>query len=591
MSTARRWLAALAAFVAASGVCAAADLTDAAAAYRRVAETERGAYRAVLADYERATRSRPDDVSLAVARCEFIGLFAASEDADAATTADDERCEADLRERFAQAPEAQVFLNARDWGDDAGARGDALLVQSQSWPPATRCKLLEDVAARHAMDENAERAGELAVEAVRLCGNATRVAQAFRHLVGKGLAQPAAALLAGVPAAKETWQADERVKAALAHPDRELARHEWERHRDAGVEVDATLQARALFRAGDAQGAARVLPAPDATAKTTRTLENLRFDLALATGDVRAAAGQIRFADALTRAGWMTQVERYGRVVAKQPQLALAMPLLPLTGLLMLTVALLLLLPGLLLVPAHYRGLIRRQHGRVAEPLFASVGLTKAWVALGAAVLVPFAVAVVLGVGADGAPTGNGTALRSLLYSTVLQLALFVPWAIGLGRVGWTGTLGLRESARQVVRCWFTLFAVSLAIGVWLVSTGGGADTDQTRAVNQAVGDSLHLYGFGGTVLIVALLAPLAEEFVFRGMLLGGLSRHLSFGASNVLQAGLFAAFHADPPRLPFYFTLGLLAGWLVRRSGGLAPALALHALNNALFVLLQRIF
>lgn len=591
MSTARRCLAAFAALVVAGAASAATDLTDAAAAYRRVVDSERGAYRVVLGDYERAARSRPDDVVLAVARCEFISRFADTEDADDAVTTDFERCEADLRKRFANAPDAQVFLNARDWSDDAGARGDALLVQAQSWPEATRCKLLDDVADRHATQENDGRAGELAVEAVRLCGNTARVAQAFRHLVGQGLAQPAAVLLAAAPAAKETWQADERVKAALVHPDRELARREWERHRDAGVDVDATLQARALFRAGDAHGAARVLPAVDPSEKSTRTLDDLRFDLALATGDLHAAAERVRFSAATTPAGWMRQVERYSRVVAKQPQLALTMPLLPLTGLLLLTVAALLLLPGLLLVPAHYRGLIRRQRGRVAGPLFESVGLTKAWIALGIAVLVPFAVAVVLGVGADGASMGGGTALRSLLFSTVLQLALFVPWAIRLGRAGWTGTLGVRETARQVVRCWVALFAVSLLIGVWLVSTGGASDTDQTRAVDAAVGDSLHLYGFAGTLLIVALLAPACEEFVFRGMLLGGLSRHLSFGASNMLQAGLFAAFHADPPRLPFYFTLGLLAGWLVRRSGGLAPALALHALNNGLFVLLQRIF
>ncbi|HJU40791.1 MAG TPA: CPBP family intramembrane glutamic endopeptidase, partial [Tahibacter sp.] len=83
---------------------------------------------------------------------------------------------------------------------------------------------------------------------------------------------------------------------------------------------------------------------------------------------------------------------------------------------------------------------------------------------------------------------------------------------------------------------------------------------------------------------------PLVEELVFRGFLLGGLSRHVGFATANVVQASVFAAFHADPPRLPFYFTLGLLAGWLVRRSGGLAPALALHALNNALFVTLRQL-
>jgi membrane protease YdiL (CAAX protease family) len=39
---------------------------------------------------------------------------------------------------------------------------------------------------------------------------------------------------------------------------------------------------------------------------------------------------------------------------------------------------------------------------------------------------------------------------------------------------------------------------------------------------------------------------------------------------------------HADPPRFVFYFAMGLFGGWLVRRTGSIAPAIALHALNNA---------
>ena len=64
--------------------------------------------------------------------------------------------------------------------------------------------------------------------------------------------------------------------------------------------------------------------------------------------------------------------------------------------------------------------------------------------------------------------------------------------------------------------------------------------------------------------------------------LLGGLSRHISFGWANVWQAALFAAIHGDPPRLPYYFAMGLFGGWLVKRTSSLAPAIALHMLNNA---------
>jgi uncharacterized protein len=80
----------------------------------------------------------------------------------------------------------------------------------------------------------------------------------------------------------------------------------------------------------------------------------------------------------------------------------------------------------------------------------------------------------------------------------------------------------------------------------------------------------------------------LLEELIFRGLLLGGLSRHISVGWANTLQALLFATIHVDAPRFLFYFALGLAAGWLVRRHHTLWPAVLLHALNNGLAVFLH---
>ena len=44
----------------------------------------------------------------------------------------------------------------------------------------------------------------------------------------------------------------------------------------------------------------------------------------------------------------------------------------------------------------------------------------------------------------------------------------------------------------------------------------------------------------------------------------------------------LFTASHEAVGHYPFYFALALVAGWLAKRSGGLAAPLLLHAANNA---------
>ena len=583
----RRWFAAFAMLVAAAGAGAATDLTDVDAAMRRVENGKAGAYRAVLGDYDRVVRERPRDGALAAARCEFIGRYA-----DVATVGDPseqdlERCQQDLRESFAVVPEARVVLYVQGADlpdtDDEIAHGDTLLAQSQAWPQALRCKLLDAVATRIEDYPKSRRPGELAVELVRLCNDKLRVVDAFTHLVRQGLAQPAADLLDKAPPNASNWQAERRIKAALAHPDRELARRELERLRAAGAEIGAVTQARVLMRAGDAQGAASALR--DIEPSLFRKQDpngDLRFSIATETGDALAAASVVGLSGAATSRALMVQLERYQTVVAMRPSLALSAPLLPYTGALLGVAVLLLLLPGLVLVPAHYRGLIRRARGRLATPLFASVGLTRAWIALVIVLLVPLAIAGLMS-------TASGKISLSLLFwSSVAQIALLAPWTVQLGRDAWFGTLGWRRASRHVLACWGVLLVVMVVQGIVLVALGGAdTQTAQTRAVAEVMSDGIRTYGTVGTLLVIAVLAPMVEELVFRGFLLGGLTRHLGFGTSNVVQAAMFAAFHGDPPRLLFYLAVGLLAGWLVRRGGGLASALALHALNNALFTLL----
>jgi len=81
------------------------------------------------------------------------------------------------------------------------------------------------------------------------------------------------------------------------------------------------------------------------------------------------------------------------------------------------------------------------------------------------------------------------------------------------------------------------------------------------------------------------MVGPVFEELAFRGLLLGGLSRHISFGWANTIQALIFAAIHNDSPRFLYYFAMGCFGGWLVKRTGSLGATIALHVLNNAVAV------
>ena len=85
-----------------------------------------------------------------------------------------------------------------------------------------------------------------------------------------------------------------------------------------------------------------------------------------------------------------------------------------------------------------------------------------------------------------------------------------------------------------------------------------------------------------GTVVI----APLYEERIFRSWVYGGLRRWMGPVGSTILSAAAFSLYHLEPVAFPVTFALGLAAGFLRERTGGLHAPIALHACYNAVQVL-----
>jgi membrane protease YdiL (CAAX protease family) len=86
-------------------------------------------------------------------------------------------------------------------------------------------------------------------------------------------------------------------------------------------------------------------------------------------------------------------------------------------------------------------------------------------------------------------------------------------------------------------------------------------------------------------VLVIAVLAPIAEEIFFRGLLFGGLRRRLSTIPAAAISALVFGGLHATtgvtavPPLIIFGFVLALL----YEKTGSLVPGMIAHAINNSL--------
>lgn len=128
-----------------------------------------------------------------------------------------------------------------------------------------------------------------------------------------------------------------------------------------------------------------------------------------------------------------------------------------------------------------------------------------------------------------------------------------------------------------------TLVVTSLAVAV-LVGLSGSEAVPQQFVVDEVLAGGLR------TVLAVVaavLLAPIAEELLFRGLLYRALRVSRSVGAAALLSSAPFAVVHLEvvlsqPLALVALLVVGVVLALVYERTGGLLVPVALHAGYNA---------
>lgn len=174
------------------------------------------------------------------------------------------------------------------------------------------------------------------------------------------------------------------------------------------------------------------------------------------------------------------------------------------------------------------------------------------------------------------------TTLCSVI-SSVLTIALFA-WR------KWTPMSGQYINQRP----WFTQFwVICLALGSALPMTffteqvGLELPPDYTKLFKGMINSDL---GF----LALAILAPIAEEMVFRGAILRRLLDAFDkrwHWAAIVITAALFGIVHLNMAQGINAFVMGLLLGWMYMRTRSIMPGIIFHFANNTMAFFLYRLF
>ncbi len=84
------------------------------------------------------------------------------------------------------------------------------------------------------------------------------------------------------------------------------------------------------------------------------------------------------------------------------------------------------------------------------------------------------------------------------------------------------------------------------------------------------------------TTFVISVTPAFAEEFLFRGIILGKLRKY-GDSFAVLTSAFLFGLMHANIPQIPFAFVGGIFFGFITVKTNSLLPAMITHFANNLL--------
>jgi len=193
----------------------------------------------------------------------------------------------------------------------------------------------------------------------------------------------------------------------------------------------------------------------------------------------------------------------------------------------------------------------------------------------------------------ESQPVTDQLLVQNALFLGIIVLALagFLQWRripvfrlFGLGAIPWRRAAG--KGLRLIATAYPLIFAVNLVM--FLSLEGEGEQQAILTFFRQAVAESNHR-----SLLLAAatgvIIAPLAEEFLFRGYLYGTLRRYLTAPVAIALNAALFALIHANLMALPALFVLAICLCLAYEATGSLWVPVVMHLVFN--FITLAMVY
>lgn len=224
-----------------------------------------------------------------------------------------------------------------------------------------------------------------------------------------------------------------------------------------------------------------------------------------------------------------------------------------------------------------YHRLMRNSSYTWWKPIFGTLVIVTGWIIATIIAIIPAQVFN---------PDAEGTVSWSTLLATNISLAALVPICIVVYQRLHRLPPGLLSSVQPGLR-WRPLlyfagiaFTAELALVAFALAMPAELETE----LSGPAGDAIAVIS---VTLLTSMFQAAGEEYLFRGYLLqalGSVTRNPWFAI--IFSSVLFTMAHGvwpweSPALFSDRFAFGLIAGYLVLRTGGLEAGIAMHAANN----------
>ena len=173
----------------------------------------------------------------------------------------------------------------------------------------------------------------------------------------------------------------------------------------------------------------------------------------------------------------------------------------------------------------------------------------------------------------------------SILVSNFLFLMLVMLTKVSKNlswkNLGWNKVKFL-QSIKAVFKVWGIIWIAHIIYMLVIFAMG---ITPPENALTELL-EKPNLLLLLANIFLIAVVAPIIEETLFRGILFAGLRNYFGIWTAIIISAAIFSSLHFELVGFVPRFALGIGLGYLYVKSGSIFPSIGLHSLNNLIAVL-----